>query len=150
MDWSRDGRFIVFARSENASVARSDIWALPASGNEPAFPVIESAFRKHGAKFSPDGRWVAYATDESGHDQVVVQPFPSATKGKWPVSSRGGTGPRWRGDGGELFYIDPAGVVVAVDVQTSADAIELGEPRPLFEPASRSMDRRGRSATFTT
>ena len=81
---------------------------------------------------SPNGRWLAYSTNETGRYQIVVQPFPDPSGGKWQVSSAGGLYPRWRRDGRDLFYIDGAGRMVAVSVRTDG-AFEVGTSTPLFE-----------------
>jgi len=133
-DWSRDGRLLVFGRASTATAAhRFDLWVLEMSGEHRASPLIESSFIKIEAKLSPDGRWIAYATNESNRLEIVVQPFPEIERGKWPVSTRGGLEPHWRADGRELFYLDPDGVVMAVDVQAAGDVFEPGPPRPLFK-----------------
>jgi hypothetical protein len=80
--------------------------------------------------FSPDGRWLAYASNESGRFEIYVKPFPEPG-GKWQVSTGGGLEPRWRGDGKELFYLAPDDKVMAVEVGTGA-AFEAGTPQALF------------------
>jgi hypothetical protein len=80
---------------------------------------------------SPDGRWLAYATNESGTWQVVVQPFPEASRGKWQVSIKGGIAPRWRRDDRELYFLDPGGQLYSVPVVTQ-DRFNIGSPTPLF------------------
>jgi Tol biopolymer transport system component len=132
-DWSRDGRYVVFGRvAATAATTQSDIWVQPASGDEEAFPLVESPFRKGPARLSPDGRWIAYGTNESGADQIVVQPFPEVLEGKWQVSTgRGGFDPHWRGDGRELYYIAPNGDIMAVEV-AAGDTFEPGASRVLF------------------
>ena len=89
-------------------------------------------------QFSPDGKWVAYDSDESGRREVYVQGFapdrvPAAAGGKWTISSGGGNKPRWRRDGKELFYIALDGKMMAVPVKTTAATFEPGVPVPLFE-----------------
>jgi Tol biopolymer transport system component/predicted Ser/Thr protein kinase len=132
-DWSRDGRFILFGRAKAVSfTTQADIWVLPVSGDGDAFPLVESPFRKGPARLSPDGRWIAYGTNDTGTDQIVVQPFPNVAEGKWQVSTaRGGLDPHWRADGRELYYIAPNGDVMAVEV-AGGDAFEPGAPRVLF------------------
>jgi len=133
-DWSDDGRFILLARAASVDAERMDIWAMPtATRDANPFPLLESPFRKHAARLSPDGRWLAYTTNESGRDEVVVQPFPEIARGKWPVSTHGGAEPRWRGDGREMFYVAPNGAIMAVEVHLAGDELELGAPYVLFE-----------------
>jgi Tol biopolymer transport system component len=132
LDWSRDGRFVLFVRGQLVTAdTRVDIWVLPMTGDKTAYPLLESPFRKSAARFSPDGKWVAYGTNESNGYQVVVRPFPEIGQGQWQVSTRGGYDPRWRGDGRELYYLAPDGTVMAVDVQ-AGDAFETGAPHALF------------------
>jgi len=106
-DWSPDGRYILFGRATLA-LTTSDIWAMPISGGDgQAFPLITSPFAKGDARLSPDGRWLVYATNESNGPQIVVRPFPDVDGGQWQVSVHGGTNPRWRSDGQELYWLDP-------------------------------------------
>ena len=83
------------------------------------------------AQFSPDGRWVAYQTNESGRFEVVVQPFPDAG-GKWQVSTDGGVAPRWRADGKELYFLAPDATMMAVPVTAAGTSFEAGTPVALF------------------
>jgi Tol biopolymer transport system component len=86
-------------------------------------------------QFSPDGRWVAYASSETGSMEIYVTPFPSAET-KWQVSTRGGEEPRWRRDGKELFYVSPDGKMMSVPVKTG-DSFEAGSPVMLFQTERR-------------
>ena len=83
------------------------------------------------AQFSPDGRWVAYQTNESGRFEVVVQPFPNAS-GKWQVSTAGGAAPRWRADGQELYFLAPDATMMAVPVRAAGTSFEAGTTVALF------------------
>ena len=99
-DWSADGKYVVFERTHDATVgppARSGCCRSTATAT--AFPLIKSKALKTGPRLSPDGRWLAYSTNESGTRQIVVQPFPAVNEGKWQVSTNGGLEPRWRRDG---------------------------------------------------
>lgn len=130
-DWSADA--IMFSRMNKIGAKQVDIWALPTSGEQSAVLLLTSPARKRGAKLSPDGRWIAYTTDESGRDDVVVQPYPAVDRGKWVVSTRGGSSPRWRADGRELFYVALDGMLTAVEVLPSdGETFELGRSRELF------------------
>jgi Tol biopolymer transport system component len=136
-DWSRDAAHILFGRTPLRSLGRVDLWALPvaaggAAASDAAFPVIESTSANIEARFSPDGRWIAYTTTELGSFQIAVQAFPDAARGKQTVTTNGGRGPRWRGDGRELYYIEYDGTVWAVDVTMSADSLDFGKSRALF------------------
>jgi len=103
-DWSSDGRWVIYStvRPEGTN----DLWAVPIEGGVARTPVpyIEGPARQQQAQFSPDGRFVAYGSDQSGTFEIYVQPFPNASGGKWMISNGGGTEPRWSRDGKELFY----------------------------------------------
>jgi hypothetical protein len=96
------------------------------------FPVANGAAAERQAQLSPDGRWVAYVSDDSGRDEVMVQAFPEPT-GKWTVSSAGGSQPQWRRDGKELFYLSMDVKLMAVDVHATASSFDTGVPRTLFD-----------------
>jgi dipeptidyl aminopeptidase/acylaminoacyl peptidase len=133
-DWSPDGRYLLFARAGVTTwQVRIDLWTLELTGERTAAPLIESPFRKETAEFSPDGRYIAYSSTEGGAHQIFVQPFPDVGRGKWQISTRGGREPHWRGDGAELYYVDPAGTLMAVDIGFDGDLLQPGTPRPLFE-----------------
>jgi serine/threonine protein kinase/Tol biopolymer transport system component len=130
--WSGDGRLFLFARSELLAPERVDVWALELDGERTARPIIESPARKGPVRLSPNGRWLAYGTDESTVVEVVAQPFPDVGRGKWQVSKGGGSQPRWRGDGRELYYLALNGDLMAVDVDTTSDLLTTGAPHKLF------------------
>ena len=121
-DWSRDGRFIIYQVDDPKT--HRDLWALPMIGERKPFPFLRTEFIEQNARFSPNGRWVAYASDESGASEVYVRSFPDAS-GKHRVSSHGGDRPVWRGDGKELFYVAPQGELMAAPV-IAGDAFETG------------------------
>ena len=127
-DWSEDGRFIAY--NDRSSATTSDIWVLPLFGDRKPFPVAQTAFNEAFAVFSPNGRWIAYGTNEAGQGNVYVQSFPVAD-GKYQVSRDGGTRPIWRRDGKELFYLSPDGAVMAVSIDASR-GFEAGVPQRLF------------------
>ncbi len=108
-----------------------DLWVLPREGDREPFPFLESEFLERGGQFSPDGRWVAYQSNESGRDEVYIRPFPAADR-KWQVSTRGGSTPRWRGDGKMLYFIAPDRKLMAAAI-TAGDSVEAGVPEALFE-----------------
>jgi Tol biopolymer transport system component len=101
-DWSRDNKFILFTVSDPKT--GTDIWALPLSGDRKPIPFVQVPGNQFAPRFSPDGRWIAYASNESGHNEVYIQPFPPNGK-RIQVSIGFGAEPRWRGDGKELFFI---------------------------------------------
>ena len=128
-DWSADGRFVLYTFS-GTFPATSDIWALPLFGDRKPFPVVQTEFSEGQGTFSPDGRWIAYTTDETGQPNVYVQPFLRAG-GKHRISPNGGRNPHWRADGRELFYLDAAGTMTAVPIDLTASS-PVGLPKTLF------------------
>ena len=134
-DWSRDGKNLLY--TEINLKTRGDIWVLPfdASGKPaPPVPFLKTEFNESQGQFSPDGRWVAYASNESGQNEVYVRPFPSGG-GAIKISSNAGQEPRWRRDGEELYYVvlgSPA-TLMAVPVKSRPGGpLEIGVPKPLF------------------
>lgn len=134
VDWSHDGRYIVFSRLRPGSNQGNNTWVLDLSGQKKASPFIDSPFDKAHAKISPDGRWLAYSTNDSGMYQIVVQSFPDPNGGKWQITAQGGTEPRWRRDGRELYYLALDGKLMAVSVKADR-AFEAGTPVALFDTA---------------
>jgi serine/threonine protein kinase len=130
LDWSRDGHYLLFGQRGKGT--GQDLWALRMDGDRKPFPYLATPFNEGQAQFSPDGRWVAYVSNESGKPEVYVQPFPMSANGKWPVSNAGGMEPRWRPDGKELFYFAPNNTLMAVSVTTKGETFEPGVPQPLF------------------
>lgn len=128
-DWSPDGRFLLY-RTFGVRT-KSDIWVLPMFGDKKPYPLLATEFDEAFARFSPDGRWVAYASDAVGTSEVYVREF-QGTGGSWRVSTGGGSFPCWRRDGKELFYIW-RGKLMAVDVKARATSFEPGVPKLLFE-----------------
>jgi Tol biopolymer transport system component len=126
-DWSSDGRFLAFTK---AQAYNSDIWILPMFGDRKPFPAAQGDFAETSAMFSPDRRWIAYASNEGGQFNVYVQRFPSAD-GKHQVSTNGGSQPAWRADGRELFYLTTDMTITAVPIDTDG-GFEAGTPQPLI------------------
>src|SRR5262249_8234296 len=128
---SRDGRFLLYQRQDPTT--GSDLWALPLVGERKPSPVAQTTFDERGGEFSPDGRWIAYESNESGQFEVYVRSFPVGDP-KSIVSKGGGTQPRWSRDGKELFYSAPDRRLMAVTVAVSADGatIDANAPVPLF------------------
>ena len=131
MDWSRDGRYILYQQQDPKN--GWDIWALPLQGDRKPVPVLQTPFNEQSPQFSPDGKWVAYESNESGADQVYIQSFPPSG-GKWQVSTNGGQEPRWRGDGKEIYYY-ASERIWAAGVRTAAGRVEVDSPRGLFPDA---------------
>ncbi len=128
-DWSRDGRFIALMRL--GADTGWDIWALPMDGSGDAFPVVQTPFFEGRPRFSPDGCWIAYQSDESGRDEIYVRQFPGPD-GRWQVSTSGGRNPWWSADGREIFYLDGAENMVSVAVR-AADVFTAALPEVLFK-----------------
>src|SRR2546421_2637297 len=128
-DWSRDGRFIIYGLIDPKT--SWDLWVLPLEGDRTPFPFLQTDYDERQAQFSPNGKWVAYTSIESGKIEVYVRPFPVGA-GKWQVSSGGGDQPRWRGDGKELFYLSADHKLMAVEVNTEALTFEHRAPNALF------------------
>jgi Tol biopolymer transport system component len=121
-DWSHDGHSILVRSSD------ADLWAL--IDGKP-FRITETQFAEGQAQFSPDGKWIAFVSDESKRNEVYVQAFPQPGE-KFPISVGGGTSPRWGKDGKELFYVTPEGKLVAVAINTNS-GFEHFAPTPLFD-----------------
>ena len=131
-DWSPDGGYIVFVSTNPET--NKDMWLLPTTGAKTPVPFLKSRFNEIQARVSPDGRWIAYASDESGEWEVYVQSFPSPGR-KQIVSVGGGAQPFWRGDGRELFYLAPTRSLMSVNV-TSGESFTISRPQPLFRTSS--------------
>ncbi|MDQ2979727.1 MAG: protein kinase [Acidobacteriota bacterium] len=127
-DWSRDGRYIAFmSRGKETSW---DLWALPTFGDRKPVAFLKTQFAERLPVFSPDGRFLAYDSNESGRPEVYVQSFPGPG-GKWQISTSGGVEPRWRADGKELYYRAPDQRLMAVEIQAGS-GFTAGVPQPLF------------------
>ena len=127
-DWSRDGKFIAYvAQAKDTSW---DIWILPTFGDRKPYPFLKTNFNENVPAFSPDGRFLAYQSNESGRNEIYVQSFPGPG-GKWQISADGGVDPHWSENGKELFFRSADQKVMAVPVTTGA-AFEAGTPTALF------------------
>jgi eukaryotic-like serine/threonine-protein kinase len=134
-DVSPDGNYAIYDTAGNASTTQ--LWALPLNGDRKPFPVVQSSLGASSAKFSPNGHYVAYASRETGRQEVYVQTFPQRT-GKWQISISGGTQPMWRRDGKELFYLAPVDnspeiKMMSVAVDSGSATLEAGIPKQLFQ-----------------
>lgn len=130
-DWSRDGRVLLFRSLDPQS--SWDIWAMPMHGDRKPFAVVRTRFEERDARFSPDGKWIAYQSNESGQFEIYVQPFQSAGARR-RISTDGGVQPQWSRDGRELFYLalDRQLVAVPVDPSPSGTTLNPRTPVPLF------------------
>jgi eukaryotic-like serine/threonine-protein kinase len=130
-DWSRDGRFLLMNYLKVGSKTKEDLWILPLSGDRKPSPLLATEFSEHDARFSPDGRWISYVSDESGRDELYAATFPGPG-GKWQVSSDGGVGGFWLSSG-EIEYGTVEGSVFRVEVKGGPAGLEIGAPKPLFK-----------------
>jgi len=132
---SPDGRYLVYQRrAVTGSQTSNDLWVLPLFGDGKPFPIVQTSFDDTSAVVAPNGKLMTYQNDESGRTEIYVTPFPSGGP-KWQVSTTGGISAHWRRDGKELFFLDAANNVMAVDVDTSGLAVRLGVPHALFSAA---------------
>ena len=132
VNWSPDGRYIVFSRLRPAgsNIGGVDTWVMENFGDKKARPFVESQFDKAQARISPDGHFLAYATNDSGIYQIVVQTFPDPNGAKWQITAQGGVEPKWRRDGRELYYLGLDGKLMGVQVKPDHT---FGTPAVLFQ-----------------
>ena len=126
---SRDGQWLIYR--SNARDGNRDIHAVRLGRDTVPVPLITGPFQEHGAAISPDSRWLAYTSNESGREEVYVRPFPNTGSGRWQVSTGGGAAARWAHSGRELFYESVAGELMSVPV-SPGPTFAPGEPRRLF------------------
>ena len=139
-DWSADGRLLLFR--ESGQQTNQDLWVLPLDGVRTPRPVLNSAFVEFEGRLSPDGRWIAYVSNESGPLNVFVTAFP-VTGTRWRISTDGGHQPRWRGDGKELFFLNESRDVMAVSIAAASDgSLTAGTPQRLFATTAASFAER--------
>ncbi len=126
---SPDGRFLLVQKRKED---RDDLFVLPLEGDRKLRPVVTTPALETMGQFSPNGRYIAYVSDESGREEIYVTPFPGPGR-TWQVSQNGGTEPRWRSDGKELFFFAPDNRLIAAQVKIDGESFEVGEFRPLFQ-----------------
>jgi len=119
-DCSSDGRFLLY--EDVSPKSAGDLWVLSLSGSKSGIPLVNSARRESQGTFSPDVKFVAYASDETGRPEIYVQTFPDASLGRWQISTNGGMMPAWRGDGKELFYLTLDRKLIAVNTSNGFPA----------------------------
>ena len=135
LDWSRDGRLLVFTSMDPK--AGSDLWLLPLEGSKTPKPLLQTPFNEAEARISPDGRFFAFTSDQSGRPEVYVRPLSSTEQ--WQISTQGGTKPIWRRDGKEFFYLADDGKLMSLEV-TDGSGFDRSAPRPLFQTRTPRVD----------
>ncbi len=134
--WSHDGKYLLFSSVDPKT--KSDLWVLPMTGERKPFAFAQTEFSEIQGVFSPDGRWIAYVSDESGTAEVYAAPFPGPGAKRVISTRQSGSGnggvPLWRPDGREIFYIAPDRSLMAVAVTTKGTTLEAGLPSVLFGP----------------
>ena len=139
--WSSDGKYLVYHEGVSGGTYANgvpggwSIWILPLFGDRKTYPFLQSSFSAREATFSPDGKWLAYCSNESGEYRVYVVPFPEPG-GKWQVSRGDGRGPLWRRDGKELFYLSADNKLLAVTVNASGGTFSASDAHVLFDSQS--------------
>jgi serine/threonine-protein kinase len=128
--WSPDGQWIVY-RTDDVSQGNGDIYAVRTSGDSTPVTIVATTAEETGPAISPDGRWVAYASNATGRKEIYVRPFPNAADGMWQVSSDGGAEAEWSHAGNELFYRNANGDIIAVPV-TGTPTFAPGAHKTLF------------------
>ena len=128
--WSTDGRFLTFTSLDLKT--HFDLWVLPLEGARKPFPYLQSPAREERNVFSPDGKWVAYQSYQTGEPEIYVRSFPAGAGGVWAISTEGGEQPIWRRDGKELFYLTPSKKLKSIEVQTGA-VFKTGRTHDLFQ-----------------
>ena len=127
-DWSPDGRHVLIDRG---SIGATDIWVLPLAEPDKAFPIVQSQVLDGNGQFSPDGRWVAYMSQQSGRLEVYVTSFPGGGA-RWQISANSGTQPRWSADGRTLYFVSVAGQMMAASVDGTGAQFVVKDVQPLF------------------
>jgi Tol biopolymer transport system component len=127
-DWSRDGRYFLVDRG---NIGASQIWVYPVAEPAKAYALVQTSFQHRSGQFSPDGRWVAYTSQQTGRSEVYVTSFPSG-EARAQVSGNGGRQPRWSPDGREIYFVSGADEMVAASVDGSGPRFVVKDVRPLF------------------
>jgi Tol biopolymer transport system component len=140
--WSRNGKYLLYTVG-NQFVDSTTIWILALGGDSKPEMLVQAPAGVYDGQFSPDVRWVAYTSRESGRDEIYIVPFDGGRGAhvgisqRISVSTQGGRCPRWRGDGKEIFWLSPGGEVMAARVEVSGTAMNIGSARALFRFATQ-------------
>ena len=129
LGFSPDGNFFLYSKRKKD---RDDLWILPLTGDRKPRPFLATPALERIGQFSPNGRYVAYQSDETGRFEIYVATFPGAGN-RWPISQNGGVEPRWSRDGTELFYFSPDNRLMAARVKTDGATFDVGVIQPLFQ-----------------
>src|SRR5262249_40361145 len=122
--WSPDGRFLLYVTVGGPT--GQDLWVLPLFGDErKPFRFLQTRSSNGTGQFSPDGHWVVYRSNETGRFEIYIAPFPGPG-GKWQISMAGGTAPRWRRDGREVFYVGPGNTLMAASMVLNGTRVDVG------------------------
>jgi eukaryotic-like serine/threonine-protein kinase len=144
IDWSRDGRYIIYTALDPEGKTKYDIWALPLFGDRKPISIARTQFTEAIGMFSPNGHWVAYESNESGSFEIYISPFPEGGA-KWQISQGGGVQPIWKGDGNAVYHLAPGGKLMETSVKENGAALEIGTPQELFQEQLVRSDAYGRS-----
>ncbi|MBI3451084.1 MAG: serine/threonine-protein kinase [Acidobacteria bacterium] len=128
--WSADGKFIAYESTSDPNM-KQDLWVLPLTGDRKPIAFLRTPFGERWPRFSPDGSFIAYTSNESGRNEIYVAPFPGPG-GKWQISTTGGSRPRWRRDGKEIFYLSAMNAITSVEVSRDGPSLRAGEAKTLF------------------
>ncbi len=135
-DWSSDGKYLAY--SDFGAKTGRDLWVLPLSGERKPIPIAQTEFAEQYGQFSPDNNWISYSSNETGRHEIYVQSFPTLG-GKMQVSTQGGSQAHWSANGKELYYLDPNGKLMVVDVIRTGTSIQFGLPKLLFQTSLESL-----------
>ncbi len=133
-DWSPDGKNLLYWANE-------DLWIVPVDGKEKPYAIAKTPFEERAGSFSPDGKWVAYSSNESGRYEIYLVPFPEADGKRYPVSSQGGASPAWRHDGKEIYFVSGDGRLTAMPVTIHGSDVQFGRAESLFPVDSTYFSR---------
>ncbi len=133
-DWSPDGKSLLYWANE-------DLWIVPVDGKEKPYAIAKTRFEERAGSFSPDGKWIAYASNESGRYEVYLIPFPEADGKRYTVSSQGGASPAWRHDGKEIYFVSGDGRLTAMPVTIRGSDVQFGRAESLFPVDSTDFSR---------